>query len=126
MKPEKEQLLHDLLAGDGRREATLLAATNILRRRRHWRRARQTFLLLLLLVAATTLLVETNNRRHAPVPPARPEAQLAAAPRTQELTDDQLLALFPNIPVGLATLPNGKKLLLFLQPADAAKYVTRL
>jgi hypothetical protein len=125
MKPEKEELLHDLLAGDGQREATLLAATNHLRRRRHWRLARQTFLLLTL-VAATALLLETNNHGRMPGPAFRPAAQLAAAPRAQELTDEQLLALFPNTPVGLATLSNGKKLLLFLRPADAAKYVTRL
>ena len=35
MKPEKQQLIHELLDGESRREATLLTAAKILRRRRH-------------------------------------------------------------------------------------------
>lgn len=118
MKPEKKQLFQDLALDESHRDATLLAAADIFRRRRHWRAARQT-LLLTVLVAAIALVLE---QKHHSVNLARvtPPAPI------QELTDDQLLALFPNTPVGLATLPNGKKLLLFLRPADAAKYTIRL
>ncbi len=42
------------------------------------------------------------------------------------LTDDELLALFPNTPVGLATLSNGKKRLIFPRPGDEARFITRL
>ena len=42
------------------------------------------------------------------------------------LTDEQLLALFPNTPVALATLPNGRKKLIFPHPGDEQKYVTHL
>ncbi|MGA2246825.1 MAG: hypothetical protein ABSH48_17675 [Verrucomicrobiota bacterium] len=125
MKPEKEQLFDDLAADGGRREATLLAAAHILRCRRHWLVARQT-IVLLILVATTALLVETNNHRQTLAQVSRPPSQPVPVPQAQELTDEQLLSLFPNTPVGLATLPNGKKLLLFLRPGDAAKYVTRL
>ena len=39
MKPEKQQLIQDLLGDESRRDATLLAGGRILRRRRHWRAA---------------------------------------------------------------------------------------
>jgi hypothetical protein len=125
MKPEKQQLLHDLLDGDSHDESTLSAAMKILRRRRQWRTARQTFALLLL-VAAAGWLAEQKNQRPMPAHPHLPQARLSAPAPAQSLTDEQLLALFPNTPVGLATLPNGKKLLLFPKPADEARYVTRL
>jgi hypothetical protein len=80
----------------------------------------------LILVVATTLLVKTHKRPQTLAQVSRPANLPAAAPQARELTDEQLLSLFPNTPVGLATLPNGKKLLLFLRPADAAKYATRL
>ena len=41
-------------------------------------------------------------------------------------TDEQLLALFPKTPVGLAKLGNGKKMLIFPRPADEARYVVHL
>jgi hypothetical protein len=118
-------LLHDLTADEDRREATLSAAAGILRRRRQWRLARQT-LLLSVLVAATLVLVGQNDRRPIAAQAFQRLDPAAAPSPVRELTDQQLLALFPNTPVGLATLPNGKKLLLFLRPADAARYVTRL
>jgi hypothetical protein len=46
--------------------------------------------------------------------------------QAQSLTDDQLLGFFPNTPVGLATLPDGKKLLIFPRPGDEARFITRL
>jgi hypothetical protein len=125
MKPEKAQLLHDLALDESRRDATLLAAAGIFRRRRHWRAARQT-LLLPVLTAALALVVEQKHRSVTLARVAPTAAQRAAATPIKELTDEQLLSLFPNTPVGLATLPNGKKLLLFLRPADAAKYTIRL
>ena len=125
MKPEKQQLIHDLLAADeSRRETTLLAAAKILRRRRHWRVASRAFAVIAL-VSATVLLVEANRQRPT-LAQISPPAKSAAPFQAQSLTDEQLLSLFPNTPVGLATLPNGKKLLLFPRPGDAAKFITRL
>jgi hypothetical protein len=40
------------------------------------------------------------------------------------LSDDQLLALFPNIPVGVATV-GGKKVLIFPRPGDNERFVGR-
>lgn len=126
MKPEKQQLIHELLAGENLRENTLLAATKILRRRRQWRVARQTVFALLLLVSVAGLLSEPKRQRPALVQISPPKVTSPAPLQAQALTDDKLLALFPNTPVALATLPNGKKLLIFPRPGDEAKYVTRL
>jgi type VI protein secretion system component VasK len=124
MKPEKQNLIHDLLDGESRREATLLAGTAILRRRRQWRATRQV-LGLIAFAGVATWLVEQTNERLAPVQIAAP-AQSLPPLHIQSLTDDQLLALFPNTPVALATLPNGKKMLIFPRPGDEAKFMTRL
>ena len=48
------------------------------------------------------------------------------APGSPPDTNDQLLALFPDTPVGLAKLPNGKKLLIFPRAGDEQKFVTHL
>ena len=125
MKPEKQQLLNELLDDEGRRETTLLATTKILRRRRHRRVAWRTFAVAMLATAAV-LLVEQNRPRPTVAQISPPETKSPAPRPAQSLTDDELLSLFPNTPVGLATLPNGKKLLLFPRPGDAAKFITRL
>ena len=124
MKPENEELLDDLLDAPGRREATLRAGEQILRRRRHWRAARQT-LAAAALIAVAAVFIEQNNRsqKAAPVPVAENKPPPA---QPEVLTDKQLLALFPNTPVGLATLRDGKKMLIFPRPADEARYVVRL
>ena len=113
MKPETERLLDDLMSADGQRQATLLEVTAILRRRRRWRVARQSLALLVLAALASLLVVRDHHPRtlaqiSRPVEPAG-----RSKPQAQELTDAQLLSLFPDTPVGLATLSNGKKLLLF-------------
>lgn len=124
MKPEKEQLIDDLLEAQNRREATLLAGAQILRRRRHWRTVRRT-LALMALAAVAALSIEQNYRpqKSAPAPVA---IQTRVPAQPEVLTDEQLLALFPNTPVGLATLPNGKKMLIFPRPADEARYIVHL
>lgn len=125
MKFEKQQLIHDLLDDKSRQETTLHAATHILRRRRQWRVAWRTLALLLLATAAALLV--RQNRPGQTLAQNSPAKDKPSAPlQAQSLTDEQLLSLFPNTPVGLATLPNGKKLLIFPRPADEAKYVTRL
>jgi hypothetical protein len=125
MKPEKQRLIHEVLEGECRSEYTLLTAAKILRRRRQWRVARQTFALITLLIMAVCLIERENRPRMADhVSP--PEAKLPTPTHTHSLTDEELLALFPNTPVALATLPNGKKLLIFPRPADQAKYIRRL
>lgn len=124
MKPEKQQLIHDLLDGESRRDATLLAGSAILRRRRQWRVGRQVFGLIALATVAMWF-VEQTNRRQASVQNATPTKSPSPF-QAQSLTDDQLLKLFPNTPVALATLPNGKKMLIFPRPGDEAKFMTRL
>jgi hypothetical protein len=124
MKPEKRHLLHDLLDAqrDNRREATLLAGGRILRRRRWSRAAFQSF------AAVTFLALAAFSLQRILVP--RPSPLLAAVPVTQEtvqsLTDAELLALFPDTPVGLVTLENGRKRLIFPRPGDEERFVHSL
>ncbi len=125
MKPEKQQLIHELLDGESRREATLLTGSRILRRRRHWRVARQGLALVLCLTLAG-MLVKENKSRQRPVQTVSQTPKPAAPAEPRSLTDDELLALFPNTPVGLATLSNGRKLLIFPHPGDEARFITKL
>lgn len=128
MKPEKRQLIDDLLGRPGHREATLVAGAQILRRRRHRRTAIRGFALLMLLTLGG-LWLETVQRHNHPAGPTREAVPLAVAPspvQPQALTDDELLALFPNTPVGLATLSDGRKRLIFPRPGDEQKFITRL
>jgi hypothetical protein len=124
MKPEKEKLLDDLLDAQSRRKATLQASARILRRHRHWRAARQT---LAVVAIATVAGIVINQKYHPQKSAPAPVAQNRTAPaQPSVITDDQLLALFPNTPVGLATLANGKKMLIFPRPADEARYFVHL
>jgi len=125
MKPEKRQLMDELLDDASRREITLLAGAQILRRRRHWRVARRG-LALALVVTAAGLWLEQKNPGQSSAQIAMPATKSSAPAQAQSLTDDELLALFPDTPVALAKLPNGKKLLIFPRPGDEKKFITRL
>jgi hypothetical protein len=125
VKPEKQQLIHELLDDNNRRETTLLAGSRVLRRRRHWRSARRGFALMAIAIA-TVLLLERKPSRQPQLQVSAPPAAIRRPDQPRALTDDELLALFPNTPVGLATLPDGKKRLIFPRPGDEQKFVTRL
>jgi hypothetical protein len=124
MKPEKRQLIHDLLdeQHDIRRDATLMTGGHILRQRRWRRRAVQT-LAAVTLLAASLLWLERLFPSRAPV--LTKMAPLPTAP-VQSLTDAELLALFPDIPVGIVTLENGTKRLVFPRPGDEERLLRRL
>lgn len=125
MKPEKEQLIDDLLDGQTRREATLRAGAQILRRRRHWRAAKQGTVVVVLAIVAIVLIEQNDRPQKTALVPVAANKQPVSV-QTGVLTDQQLLALFPNTPVGLATLGNGKKMLIFPRPADEARYFVHL
>jgi hypothetical protein len=124
MKPENENLIRDLMNDDSRRENTLLAGSRVMRRRRQLRAARPGAVLLALVVCAAMLWMKRESVRSLPAPVAKtvplPAIQVHA------LTDDELLALFPNTPVGLASLPDGKKRLIFPRPGDEQRFITKL
>ena len=125
MKPEKQDLIRDLLENHSARDATLLAGAQILRRRRHWRTARQGTVVLALVTVASVLAL----RKESPEAPRLAAAAVNATPVAQvhEMTDDELLSLFPtNTPVALAPLSDGKKRLIFLRPGDEQRYIKRL
>jgi hypothetical protein len=124
MKPEKEQLIADILDSQSRREATLRAGAQILRRRRDFRVARQGLVALVLVMFAAVFIEQSYHpTKTAPVPVAESKP---VPVETGVLTDEQLLALFPKTPVGLATLGNGKKMIIFPRAADEARYVVHL
>jgi hypothetical protein len=84
--------------------------------------ARVFFAVLLLGVATISIQKMSTPPRHVATAVAVP------APPAQgtSLTDDELLALFPDTAVGLITLQNGKKMLVFPNSGDEARFVSRL
>ena len=129
MKPEKRQFIHDLLDDqrDARREAILLAGARVLRVRRWRRRVVQIFATVTVLglvgISLQRMLTpEPAVVNIAAVPPAPKKPQSAV----KSLTDAELLALFPDTPVVLATLGNGQKRLIFPRPGDAERFVSPL
>ncbi|MGA2052566.1 MAG: hypothetical protein ABSH19_04565 [Opitutales bacterium] len=125
MKPEKQHLLHDLCDGD-RRGDTLLAGARILRRRR-WKRAATHWAGAAAALALGGVLAEnTLTRRALPVTAVAPMVAVAATePKVHYLTDEELLAMFPNVPVGLAKV-GDKERLIFINPDDEKRYVARM
>ena len=122
MKPEKQRLIHDLLDDEARRDGHLLAGIRVLRRRRFWRTARHGTALALILSAAV-LWLELGRPHRAPQTASAPAASPSVPDQHASLTDDQLLALFPDTPVGLATLSDGRKILIFPRPGDAKRFI---
>lgn len=126
MKPEKQQLIQDLLDDESRRETTLLAGGRILRRRRHWRAATRG-LALALVATAAVLSLEQKKSRQSSVQTSLPATKPTVSAQPHSLTDDELLAIFPtNTPVGLATFADGKRRLIFPRPGDEKRFVIRL
>jgi hypothetical protein len=119
MNSEKDRLLNDLLK-DGeaaRREATLLAGGQRMRHRR-WKHAAARTLIVILVITVPMIAL---YRRAAP-PPRRFSAAPALRPPVRYLTDEQLLSLFTNTPVGLAKIGN-RTVLIFPHPGDKERFV---
>jgi hypothetical protein len=127
MKPEKENLIHELLGGDSNRETILATGNRVLRRRRQWRVARQVLAVLVLIGAIGVFYLRRETQSPAlPVASQNLTKKPVSGPQVSALTDDELLGLFTNTPVGLASLPGGKKLLIFPRPGDEQKFITKL
>jgi len=45
--------------------------------------------------------------------------------QVRSLTDEELLALFPDTPVALATMKNGTKRLIFPRPGDEQRFIAQ-
>jgi len=130
MNPEKQQLIHDLMNegdGDARRTETLLAGGRILRRRRLVRHATQLLVVLSIVALAAVCVQQWLGRKPVDVTHT-PQHVLPVVASTEihRLTDDELLALFPDVPVGLATLSDGTKKLIFPRPGDEARFIKHL
>jgi len=127
MKPEKRDLIHDLLDNNANHDDILRAAGSVLRHRRRRRLATQVAGLL----ATFALLAVVFLRRDVPQTKSAPVANVATkaapAPEVKALTDEQLLSMFPsNTPVGIASLADGRKRLIFPRPGDEERFITRL
>ena len=121
MKPGKQRLILDLF-DEGLKAQTLQAGKRVLRRRRYVRAATRGMGLALLVGLAALWLAPKSTRQAA----APASASIAKAATIHSLTDEELLALFPNTPVGLATLANGNKKLLFPRAGDEERFIHRL
>lgn len=130
MNPDKQRLIQDLMNDGGeesRRTETLLAGSRVLRHRRHLRRAKWTLGVLGVAALATLCVQQWTARQprvvaETPAPPAPG----TTSHEVHRLTDDELLALFPDVPVGLATLSDGRKKLIFPRPGDEARFIRQL
>ena len=126
MKPEKQNLIRDLLNEDSGRETMLLAGGQILRRRRQWRTVKRGVCGLAVVALAVILVLKKETPQPAALQVAGVAPKAAPVAKAQALTDDELLGLFPDTPVALASLPDGKKRLIFPRPGDEQKFITRL
>jgi hypothetical protein len=125
MKPEKQKLILDLMDRESGREAILLAGTRVLRRRRRWRYASRG-LMFAAFVGVAILWIEHSIPHPSVVHQVTQVQPAPPASQPKALTDDELLALFPDTPVGLVTLADGQKRLIFPRPGDEARFITRL
>ncbi|HEY0455253.1 MAG TPA: hypothetical protein VGE41_02700 [Verrucomicrobiae bacterium] len=123
MNAEKEKLLIALRDQERAvcREQTFSAAGRILRHRR-WRRAAGHALVIALVLGVAAVSIQNRVR---PARVVTSHKQQPAA-QVQSLSDDELLALFPDTPVGLATVANGKQRLIFPRPGDEQRFITHL
>lgn len=126
MKPEKENLIHELLGDDSSREAILSAGSRVLRRRRQWCVARQVLGALMLIAVTAVFYLRRESPRPLESIVSQNAPKPAPGPQVHALSDDELLALFTNTPVGLIPLADGKKKLIFLRPGDEQKFITKL
>src|SRR5216684_1806122 len=125
MNPERERLMRDLWGDDeamARREATLRAGQRAMRFRRFRRNIVRTSAVVVILTGLGFGLLRLEENKpgrmvSAPSAPGWPQA-------TRYLTDDELLALFPNTPVGLAKV-GSREVLVFPRAEDEERFVGR-
>ena len=126
MKPE-HNLLDDTIMPAGHRDAILSAGSRVLRRRRQKQIAGQFLAIAIFAVAAIFFLDKRPTvTTTAPIVAATAVHSQPGAHGVNTLSDDQLLALFPKTPVGIAKLSNGQKVLIFTRPGDAKRFITHL
>ena len=138
MNPDKERLLDELWSDESRhsRAAILAAGGAILRRKRRNRIASQVCGFATLVIVAVLLALrvvpshpsisgQTASPQTNRLASAHEAIVVANNPKVSVVNDAQLLALFPNTPVGL-TLVNGRKYLIFPRPEDEQKYVMNI
>jgi hypothetical protein len=131
MKPERHQLLRDLLNDHdvvAERAAVLNAGHRALRRKRHVRYLTRTLTatafagLAILAISRITVTRQPTSGPGTRVTTVRPTPP---AVHLEVITDDELLSLFPGTPVGLVKV-KGKQRLIFPRPGDEARCIVHL
>jgi hypothetical protein len=122
---EKQKLIQEMLdeQSPSRREATLLVGRQILRQRRVRRVALRGTLVMASILFIAMLLLRNTSQPRTPVSVIQSPV---AEPALKGLSDAELLALFPDTAVGIITLEDGTKRLIFPRPGDEARYVKRM
>ena len=125
MNTEKQKLIQEMLdeQSPSRREATLLVGRQILRKRRVRRVALRGTLVMASILFIAMLLLRNTSQPRTPVSVIQSPV---AEPALKGLSDAELLALFPDTAVGIITLEDGTKRLIFPRPGDEARYVKRM
>lgn len=130
MKPEKQRMIADVLAPGhaAARDAILLEGGRILRRKKVQRVTLQIAGAIAVVgLAAMPFLRSSTSETPGKVAVAVSSTAPVPAPsQPKALTDKELLALFPDTPVALASLENGHKRLIFPRPGDEEKFVTKM
>jgi hypothetical protein len=128
MKPEtpKQHLLDDLLqedAGPGWRAASKEKSLAAFRQARRWKRVGHIARLALIGLVLAAGAFSWRTHLPGPVPPVKNAvASPTVPPPLPTLTDEQLLASFPANTCYLAEV-DGRKILVFVDPALQKKYV---
>jgi|SRR5271163_463480 len=113
---DQEQLLAELLGGEeaaGLREATLTAGLKAMR----WKRRRRLAAYVSVLVLPWAILLHPTHQQKAVVTEASAKP---AEPKVEEITTEELFALFPNRPVALVGKPGEQQLVFLDQPQQGA------
>jgi hypothetical protein len=110
---EQENILEDVLGGDDSaplREATLSAGLNAL----HWKRRKRIAARASLLILPLAILLFPTHHQKKLLSQIQPAA--AVAPKVEQITTEELFALFPNRPLALVGKPGAQQLVFLDQP----------
>ena len=122
-RPDQERLLRGILADDNveaLRAASLARGLTLLRARRR-RRASVAMVASLAAIAAALLTPRSDDR----LPNEREALSAPAATPTKIITDEQLLALFPEQSVALVGAPGTQRLILSAPDKPSRQRPTR-
>jgi hypothetical protein len=128
MRPEKERLIADLFdpGHASARDAILLESGRILRRKKVRRVTLRIGGAIAVVGLAAMPLLRGPRFENPGKVNVSSTGQVPVQNQPKALTDKELLALFPDTPVALASSENGRKRLIFPRPGDEERFVTKM